>query len=176
LRNWKYEAWIIAQGASWDIYPTDDILRTAFWRVLVGPTNQILSALALDADHCSANWAFFKSLFDKHPEIANIGRDESEVLKMGTRLSDMLYKMTGQCSSKRFCVTENGRLGLLPPLVRAGDRIYYFNGLGMPFVLREKRAGEGGEASHALVGTCFIDGLIEGLKGDDLRWETYYLK
>lgn len=37
--DWKDEAWVIAQGASRDIYPNDDILTTAFWRMLMGPTD-----------------------------------------------------------------------------------------------------------------------------------------
>lgn len=86
----------------------------------------------------------------------------------------MMYQMGGQCGSKRFCVTKNGHLGSLPPLVSAGDRIYYFKGLRLPFALR--RVGDGGEARHALVETCFIDGLTDVPKGQDLAWELYYLE
>jgi hypothetical protein len=86
----------------------------------------------------------------------------------------MIFTMAGQYGSKRFCVTENGRLGLLPPLVRASDRIYYFNGLRLHFALREKRTGDGGVVRHSLVGTCFIDGLTDGPKGEDLEWKPYY--
>jgi hypothetical protein len=83
LKVWmdgKDEAWAIAQGASRDIYPTDDILTTAFWRMLMGPTDGV-SAPALDVDHCIANWVYFESQ-SKDFKTANMGKAESEVLKM----------------------------------------------------------------------------------------------
>lgn len=74
--------------------------------------------------------------------------------------------------SRRFMITEGGRIGLGPSDVRAGDAVCVFYSAAPLFVLR---FGEK-EERWTLVGDAFVDGLMDmekmpqGLKKEDERF------
>ncbi|KAK3319024.1 heterokaryon incompatibility protein-domain-containing protein [Apodospora peruviana] len=55
---------------------------------------------------------------------------------------------------RRFCRTENGRLGFVPADAKAGDKICLIRGHGSLYVLREH-----GDKHHVAVGECSFDDL-----------------
>lgn len=61
---------------------------------------------------------------------------------------------------RRFCFTENGRLGQLAPGSRPGDRICVLGGGEVPFVIRPTSGDAKG--IYQLVGECYLDGMMDG--------------
>jgi hypothetical protein len=62
-----------------------------------------------------------------------------------------------KANGRRFCVTEKGYIGLVPPHTELGDKVCVIFGASTPFVLRD--AGEG---KHALVGECYMHAMMDG--------------
>jgi hypothetical protein len=59
-------------------------------------------------------------------------------------------------SNKRLFVTEDGRIGLAPPIARQGDRITIFFGARVPYIIRKI------SKSFRLVGECYVYGVMDG--------------
>jgi hypothetical protein len=55
-----------------------------------------------------------------------------------------------------FCVTGNGKIGLVHGDAVVGDKIAVLSGSRIPFTLREKRPG-----MYVLVGDCFVHGAMD---------------
>ena len=66
---------------------------------------------------------------------------------------------------RRFCVTTNGYLGLVPGYSRPGDQIYTFLDWQTPSVLMD------GEISSLLFGSAYVDGLMNGEALEEDWWE-----
>ena len=58
---------------------------------------------------------------------------------------------------RRFCVTKNGCMGLVPKRAAEGDRLCVFLGGAAPFVIRKNVSGH-----YSLVGECYIHGSMDG--------------
>lgn len=61
---------------------------------------------------------------------------------------------------RRFCFTDNGRLGQLAPGSGPGDRICVLGGGEVPFVIRPTNGDAKG--MYQLVGECYLDGMMDG--------------
>lgn len=72
---------------------------------------------------------------------------------------------------RRFCITEGGRLSLVPSGAEKGDVVCVLKGASVPFMLRrcEDETGEE-EPTYVLVGDCYVDGIMRGECGED--WAT----
>lgn len=79
-----------------------------------------------------------------------------EVTESSTRL-DMLF-MLMRIMHRRFCRTRNGRIGWVPNVAEAGDCICLFDDMEFPYAVRER----GVVGGYALVGECYISGLMPG--------------
>ncbi|KAK8026440.1 hypothetical protein PG991_003496 [Apiospora marii] len=69
------------------------------------------------------------------------------------------------CTDRRFCVTNEGRIGIGPEGMAEGDRVVVFFGSRVPFLVREVGP------RYRLVGECYVAGLMEGqamTDGEDL--------
>jgi hypothetical protein len=62
--------------------------------------------------------------------------------------------------SRRFCVTAQGRLGVVPCNTRDGDIVAVLYGAQVPFIIRPKKSAK--EIQYELVGECYIHGLMDG--------------
>jgi hypothetical protein len=67
----------------------------------------------------------------------NADRDPSIGREMKTHASRYLFAFLDATIGRRFCVTENGQVGLVPSGVAKGDKICIIRGAGVPFVIRE---------------------------------------
>ncbi|KAF2097135.1 hypothetical protein NA57DRAFT_77390 [Rhizodiscina lignyota] len=68
---------------------------------------------------------------------------------------------------RRLCVTEAGRIGLIPPLSKQGDVLCVLLGAKVPFILRQSencQAGQGPQDARLfkLVGESYIHGAMGG--------------
>lgn len=172
--DWIDDAWDVSQQSSREVYPSEALLTKAFWAMLTGPTEDMYPAFS--AANCAANWAFLRSMTDGKLDLGAMRMGEAEVLAMGARLSAMTYRMGGRCGLKRFCVSNGGRLGLVPLLIKESDMVCYIEGLSVPFVFREIVTGFGGQGRVALVGTCILDDTTSEAERDNLPWSTYFLE
>lgn len=55
-----------------------------------------------------------------------------------------------------FCVTENGYIGMVPPLSKAGDCIALIYGVRVPLVLRQD------SQRYRLVGGSYVHSIMDG--------------
>jgi hypothetical protein len=64
---------------------------------------------------------------------------------------------------RRFCVSEKGYVGLVPPFAREGDIICVVLGVQTPLVFRKlKLTQDQGGSRYHLVGETYIHGLMDG--------------
>lgn len=75
-------------------------------------------------------------------------------------------------SKMKFCLTYHDRFAWIPIMSEVGDRICIFQGATVPFVLRPQ-----GDGKHALVGECWVQGLMNGeaLSLPRFRWKSVSL-
>ncbi|KAK4664258.1 uncharacterized protein QC763_503950 [Podospora pseudopauciseta] len=66
------------------------------------------------------------------------------------------YQDLSQTSYRRLCMTSNGRVGTVPGLAQAGDKIVVLFACQKPVVVRPKGK------HYEFIGTCFVDGLMKG--------------
>jgi len=60
-----------------------------------------------------------------------------------------------------FCVTEQDRMAIVPPLSRPGDLICLIKGARRPYVLRRASPPEK-PLEYTLVGCCYVQGVMDG--------------
>jgi len=72
---------------------------------------------------------------------------------------------------KAFCITAEGKMALMPPLVRSGDTLVHVRGGYMPIVLRRTAAGE---RRAELVGACIVQDVKDVYSGTG--WEDWLLE
>jgi hypothetical protein len=107
-----------------------------------------------DASEKDLDWRHVHDKLDRDPSI---GRE------MKTHASCYLFAFLDATIGRRFCVTENGRVGLVPSGVAKGDKICIIRGARVPFVIREVVGTiRDGETVFVLVGDCYVDGLMTG--------------
>lgn len=67
---------------------------------------------------------------------------------------------------RRFCITKNGYVGLVPLLSRPGDLICIIFGGDTPYLVRPTACTDEGvvveELKCQLVGECYIHGMMDG--------------
>ncbi|KAI0549271.1 heterokaryon incompatibility protein-domain-containing protein [Xylaria curta] len=67
------------------------------------------------------------------------------------------------CDKRRLFVTDDGRIGLAPAHVEAGDMIFYITGSSVPFLLRKFTAvGQVGDNYYKLIGEGYLHGATDG--------------
>jgi hypothetical protein len=70
-------------------------------------------------------------------------------------------------SKRRFCTTENSRLGCVPTAAKEGDIICVLYGSEVPYILRRIEGG-----GYMVVGECYINGIMHGEALSDVRFRT----
>ena len=85
-----------------------------------------------------------------------IGKTDLEVLEPDSRPRPGAYSSVQSSIHQRFFVTENGFVGIGPPVASPGDSICILHSCRLPVLLRRN------ESHHLHVGTCFVLGLMDG--------------
>lgn len=71
---------------------------------------------------------------------------------------------------RRICVTANGLVGSVHQSAQVGDHIVVFEGVNMPFVLRQDGR------QYRIVGSCYIEGLMGGeAVKEDSEWTEIHI-
>jgi hypothetical protein len=65
----------------------------------------------------------------------------------------------GHVVGRRFCITEQGRMAIVPPFSREADMICIINGARTPYVLRKTADCA---RLYELIGCCYVHGVMEG--------------
>ncbi|GAB7365822.1 hypothetical protein MBLNU230_g7154t1 [Neophaeotheca triangularis] len=80
--------------------------------------------------------------------------------------------------NRRLFATEGSRLGLGALCIEPGDEIFLLQGASNPYVLRESsdKKHSSGQKTYAIVGACYVDGVMDGELKDMLESaDTVYL-
>lgn len=148
------EALILALNGNRQLYPTNPLLIHAFWRTLVADRTPMCrpAPVALASDY--GKWVEAIEYERLHmssgePPMVDIKRHFQALTDFGSALSPCAV-------GRRFCVTEKGYFGMVPPKAEVGDKICVFLGARTPFVLRKE--GE----KFKLVGESYIHQIMDG--------------
>jgi hypothetical protein len=71
----------------------------------------------------------------------------------------LLSRFWRGCSGRRCFSTGNGRVGLGPPAMKAGDKVCVFYNCGPVFMLRSLKTAEGD--GWEIVGDAYVEGVME---------------
>ncbi|PVH71200.1 HET-domain-containing protein [Cadophora sp. DSE1049] len=192
LIRWTDEAWELSQLYALSEYPTEQPLIEAFWRTCMG--DRLISPSGVVRPAPSEYHSYFRAALRVRPYVSSLHLlvqaepDSPEqlaharVLAMGfgslqlgglekaiecNRIAqEFEAPMFLQVHRRRFCVTSEGYIGLVPANARVGDRISIIHGAQTPYVLRqvelEESDEEESEIFHELVGECYFHGMMDG--------------
>ncbi|KAK0102685.1 hypothetical protein ONS95_006287 [Cadophora gregata] len=167
---WYEEAHNLAQKHGTK-YGTDyDAIENAFWRTLVGDQTPFKRPAPDILYRDYKQWVELSKYNDQiareilAKERNSLPTDErywqtvQDTATWGTAL--------GTCASMRkFAVTKEGHMAMLPTLAEVDDVISVVCGCRYPLLLRQKawKGHEGtGETFYELVGECYVHGIMDG--------------
>ncbi|KAH7327416.1 heterokaryon incompatibility protein-domain-containing protein [Rhexocercosporidium sp. MPI-PUGE-AT-0058] len=167
---WVCEAQELAKHAT-KYGDGDDAIEEAFWRTLVGDQTPFKRPAPYILYRDYKQWVQFLEYNDKIGKeiVANerksLPTDESywqtvqDTATWGLAL--------GTCvSMRKFAVTSNGYMAVVPALSEVGDVVSVVCGARYPLLLRNKPEVQyhNGEmrAVHELVGECYVHGIMDG--------------
>jgi hypothetical protein len=186
MYKWVIEAIELASDNANHRYPSPERLVEAVWRTLIGDLRAWQNEPIREEyrEHFK-DWMALHAIFDEFEEeiqTLSAGQRGSARLEAalearfgsGTRTrtrtsgSSMLSriikpvkwitKASVMCAWRKFCVTENGYIGLVPPKSLLGDCVVIISGVKTPFVLRRLET----LPIYKIVGECYIHGIMDG--------------
>ncbi len=66
------------------------------------------------------------------------------------------------CHGRCFFITKAGFFGIGPGIMREGDCVAILSGADVPFVIREKEKCGNSAQGYAVIGECYVHGLMTG--------------
>ena len=71
---------------------------------------------------------------------------------------------------------DMGRMGLCQPNTKPGDEVWIMRGVPVPFTVRPRQSAEPGAAEqYAMLGDCFLLGIMDGELGDKEKMDQRYI-
>lgn len=140
-------------------------LREAYWRTLIGDrTLTARPAPAAFAENFD-RWQEVMRLVSSIPEINPIAPPDFMQKYQGA--SAFMHAARRCFFGRRFCITNKGYIGLVPPYACERDIVCAVLGAQTPLVLRptDDVAGTGQDrrnSKYRLVGECYIHGIMMG--------------
>lgn len=89
------------------------------------------------------------------------------------------FAMQPRVKDKRFAVTSDGWISLVPPFSKVGDVVYVIEGCQVPLLLRKVKSqdrDETGETRYELVGECYIHRIMDGEAVEGVAFEEIVLQ
>lgn len=157
-------------------YPPGEGVANAFWRTLIcDMTKDVAGNLTRPAPFSVAS-SFLAcgdlEKFTANTHSTDLGaawRDNPGALeKLFADTQPFLTAFEPMAQDRRFCVTADGYMGLVPKGATKGDGICVFLGGAVPFVIRKANSGH-----DCLVGECYVHGMMDGKALDvvlDVDW------
>jgi hypothetical protein len=159
-----------------DPYPySGQELKEAFWRTVVADRSSLLRPAPTYFSDCNKAYAALSIVrlreyrsdadmplrINDFPELRGI---YPTGLREESQFHEWLHAVARAAENRAFMVSENGRMGLVPPHSRKGDKICLIAGAPTPFLLRETMGP--GEAKllskgYSLVGECYVHGMMD---------------
>jgi hypothetical protein len=175
-KKWLSETEAVARSHAKDPYFNGQSVDEAFIRTLIWDQSSYSSERRPSTEQCFSDYNAVKSfhaiseilipILQSQPPESHIPESPlwDQYRDIGSQASRFLH-FAGNSLGMRFCVTEKGRMAIVPPLSNKGDIICVIKGARMPFVLRETSYGE--RSLYNLVGSCYVHGVMDGEIHDD---------
>ena len=154
-------------------YPPGEGLTNAFWRTLIRDmTRDVAGNLTRPAPSSFASsflaCAELQDFMTNADTEAAMHDDPEAVEKIVAGSQPFIEACEPVVKGTRFCVTQDGYMGLVPTRAAKGDLICVFMGGAVPFVIRRTDNGQ-----FRLLGECYVHGLMDGKALDmvlDVDW------
>lgn len=107
--------------------------------------------------------------------LSGIYRSHLSGAKTDFSSDDFGFSLEAQkwCAGRSFFITEKGRYGLGPTVIRQGDRVCILFGAKVPFILRPQKKNYGKSSDwFSLCGECYVDGIMDGELANTDIWEA----
>lgn len=157
-----------------DPYPATGQPRDeAFWRTLIGDTETSRPADSQLGEGCNV-WE--RLMLAESRGDSDIERDfaaemedlltEDDIRAQGVEHALMVMRRAFFwnsnrimcCTGRKFCVTEKGFMGMVPPGTREGDLLVVLYGLHTPFAVRPVEESD----RVRIVGEAYVHGMMDG--------------
>jgi hypothetical protein len=139
-------------------YPTAEVCSDVCWRTLIcnkTHTGHVATSQYSNYQHCSSFW--------------KLGASSASWMEFHRQLTDQIiegahkFEITSSGISRRLFTTTNGYAGKGATTdIASGDKICIFHGAKTPFIIRPNSTLDGQELTYALVGDCYVHGLMYG--------------
>jgi hypothetical protein len=184
--SWYQEARSISQQCSSNPYRNGQPISEAFWRTLIGDrTRTKYPAPLIHGEYCDLWEQITRVVLESPPELLSSAVNEfiaennvpPELVQGAAQFE---YDTGFWPGVRRFCVTDNGFIGLVPHQSLPGDKICIFLGAQTPFIVRSKpRKNVNGVPEveeYELVGTAYVHGMMNGeMMGPEVYVEPFVL-
>jgi hypothetical protein len=174
--GWLAEAEAIATTQIRDTYDNGESPLEAFIRTMMGNRGADGLEMRSSTEQYYGHYQAAKKFFDVAATVPEMERliytptpnyelppgflekplETIETMEKADRFLNGFQEMTGL---RRFCVTEQGRMAIMPPRSEVGDVLCIFKGARTPFVLRVSSEKP---PIYNLVGCCYIHGVMDG--------------
>ncbi|TVY51984.1 Heterokaryon incompatibility protein 6,OR allele [Lachnellula cervina] len=179
--KWRQDVFELASKWATNPYFTREVLPEAFWRTLIGdrcPTER--PAPTIYQQHGN-NFEVTQQILKSRLNGQDLG-DITENLAAefpAAMFEDVREQILdsfslpyavamNQCSlHRRFCVTNNGLMALVPAGTKNGDVVCVIRGAQTPFILRPVEGW-----TCQLVGECYVHGIMDGEMMDEEYLKT----
>lgn len=170
---WLCEAQALAQHAGPVNYDkTGQSIEEALWRTLIcdAPSSGVEAAQnmwpASQTFGQYYRYAIQYLVLDQKIED-DTGLTREDIYIRMRLASRWLTSAQSKCYSRRFCITKNGYMCVLPARSKKGDVVAVIPGAVVPFLLRPSGQDEDtGNNIYQLVGECYVHGLMSGEAAD----------
>ena len=163
-------------------YKTGQLKDEALWRTMIGDhgLDDVRPAPKEYGDH----YQLWQRMLADHETMLACAKQNTLLPGFNTEqeLSDatMLYTRFNSAfgpvnNNRRFCITKNGYIGMVPPGTQAGDLICILFGTDTPFVIRDLPTPDEVRKSYELVGDCYVHGMMDGEGMDFPQPEEYII-
>jgi hypothetical protein len=142
-------------------YPTGEPIDVVYWRTL---TANISYSDGLGKPAPPGDASYFRSylsllrLSQNSPSAYDIQGATDEIVRQSERFTASLSAI----GDRRLFTTSRGYAGLGPPRLFTGDSLCVFYGAATPFLIRRCLPSCSADPMHALVGECYVHGLMSG--------------
>ena len=161
IRNWLLESRKLASKGDWDNWSPEQKRDFAITMMcgMTGMRDALPEEVIANFDiYMEYLIGFFTPDFKLTEEV------REAMLTYGCLIEHPLLSMS---AGRRFCVTHDGRMGMVRREAVAGDLFCVILGAEVPYVVRPT-----GKGSYELIGDCFLHGVMDGETLTDDRYET----
>jgi hypothetical protein len=148
--------------------PDDPDVRESLWRTLLADRDE-------NGEDPSPEYAeWFDSFVHFHTHLADFAEGFStddtkpvdsattERMRISMQSFRFKYRLDTALVNRRFCITDGGRMGLVPDGTIVGDTVAVFLGAEVPFILRKAPNFSRKHRRVQLVSECYIHELMDG--------------